>query len=110
MTASPSTTTRPAPTSSAAPATATASPAVDGKWWGHSMTIWGVIITSLVAVVPSLGGLAGFDISAELARQLGDQIIRAVQAVGGLAGLVITIMGRVRATAPLERRSMTLRV
>ena len=78
------------------------------KWWGHSMTIWGAVITTLSTVLPTLGPLIGLDIAPEVVRQLGDQAILAVQAVGGLAGTILTIYGRVRATATLERRQLKL--
>jgi hypothetical protein len=79
-----------------------------GKWWGHSMTIWGAVITTLSTVLPAIGPLLGLDITPELARQLGDHVVLAVQAVGGLAGTILTIYGRARATTTLERRQLTL--
>jgi uncharacterized protein (TIGR02594 family) len=80
----------------------------DSKWWGQSMTIWGVIITALSTVLPAVGPLIGLDITAELVRQLGDQIVAVVQALGGLIGTILAIWGRARATAPLERRQLTM--
>lgn len=80
----------------------------DGKWWGQSMTIWGVIITTLSTVLPAFGPLLGLDITAELIRQLGDQIVVIVQAVGGLIGTILTIWGRARATTTLERKQITM--
>ena len=50
--------------------------------WGQSMTIWGVIITTLSTVLPAFGPLLGLDITAELVRQLGDQIVVIAQALG----------------------------
>ena len=50
------------------------------KWWGQSVTIWGVIITTLSTVLPAFGPLIGLDITAELIRQLGDQIVVIAQA------------------------------
>jgi hypothetical protein len=41
-------------------------------------------------------------------RQLGDQIVAVVQALGGLIGTILAIWGRARATAPLERRQLTM--
>ena len=76
----------------------------DSKWWGQSMTIWGVIITTLSTVLPAFGPLLGLDITAELIRQLGDQIVVVVQAVGGLIGTILTIWGRARATTSLNAR------
>jgi uncharacterized protein (TIGR02594 family) len=82
--------------SASAPATAP-----DSKWWGHSMTVWGIIMTTLSAVLPTIGPLLGLNITAELVQQLGDQIVAVVQAVGALIGTVLTIYGRVRANLPL---------
>jgi hypothetical protein len=72
------------------------------------MTIWGAVITTLSTVLPTIGPLIGLDIAPEVVRQLGDQAILAVQAVGGLAGTIMTIYGRVRATTALERRQLNL--
>jgi len=89
------------PAASEAPAEAPAT-----KWWGHSMTIWGVAVTALSTVLPTVGPLIGLDITPEVVRQLGDQVVLAVQAVGGLAGTILTIYGRMRATTTLERRQI----
>ena len=78
------------------------------KWWGRSMTIWGVAITALSTVLPTVGPLIGLDITPELVLLLGDQVILALQAVGGLAGTILTIYGRMRATTTLERRQIKL--
>ena len=80
----------------------------DAKWWGHSMTIWGVIITSLSTVLPTVGPLLGLNITADLVHQIGDQLVQVVQALGGLVGTVLTVYGRMRATTLLERRQITL--
>jgi len=68
----------------------------DTKWWGHSMTIWGAIITAVSTVLPAVGPLIGVDVTADLARQLGEQVVQLVQAAGGLFGTLLTIYGRVR--------------
>ncbi|KAB2911619.1 MAG: TIGR02594 family protein [Hyphomicrobiaceae bacterium] len=78
------------------------------KWWGESMTIWGVIVTSLSTVLPVLGPVFGINITAELIRQLGDNVVLFGQAAGGLAGTIMTIYGRARATTALERRQITM--
>ncbi|HEY7551566.1 MAG TPA: glycosyl hydrolase 108 family protein [Hyphomicrobiaceae bacterium] len=96
---------------SAAPiaADATIPPAtIPAKWWGSSMTVWGVLVTALSTVLPVVGPLLGLDISADLARQLGEQAVAVTQAAGGLAGTILTIYGRARATTALERRQVTL--
>jgi lysozyme family protein len=80
------------------------------KWWGQSMTIWGAIITALSTVLPVIGPLFGLDITSDLVRQLGDHVVQVVQAIGGLAGIVLTIYGRTRASTRLERREVTIQL
>jgi lysozyme family protein len=80
------------------------------KWWGNSVTIWGTLITALSTVLPALGPVIGIDITSELVQQLGTHIVEAVQAAGGLIGIVMTIYGRVRASQPLVQREMTLKL
>jgi hypothetical protein len=80
------------------------------KWWAASRTVWGALITALAAVLPTLGPFLGFTIPPELIHQLGEQAILLVQALVALAGTILTIYGRVRATSPLERRPMTLKL
>ena len=80
----------------------------DAKWWGHSMTIWGVIVTALSTVLPTLGPALGINITAELIRQLGDNVVLFGQAAGGLVGTIMAIYGRVRTSTPIERRQFTI--
>lgn len=94
--------TQPEQTGTTAPDTA------DSKWWGHSMTVWGVIITSLSTVLPTVGPLFGLNVTAELVQQLGGQVVQGAQALGGVVGTVLAIYGRMRATTSLERRQITL--
>jgi len=94
-----STDTEPASTPAAAP---------EPKWWGHSMTIWGVIVTGLSTVLPVLGPVVGLNLTADLIRQLGDNVVVFGQAAGGLIGTAMAIWGRVRTSAPIERRQFTI--
>jgi len=89
------------------PASAAGQPA---KWWGESLTIWGALLTGLTTVLPLIGPLLGLDITGEMARQLGEAAVQAAQAVGGLAGLLMTIYGRTRAATKLERRDVSVRI
>lgn len=82
--------------------------APSGKWWGQSMTIWGVFITGLSTVLPVVGPLFGFDITADLVQQLGESAVQFAQAAGGLIGTALTVWGRVRATDPIARRQFTM--
>lgn len=80
------------------------------KWWGQSITIWGAIITGLSTVLPTLGPALGIDITGDLVRELGNNIVVTVQAVGGLIGTLMTIYGRMRATTPLAQRNVQLKL
>lgn len=80
------------------------------KWWGHSMTIWGALITAASTVLPVIGPLFGIDITPDLVHELGDQVTLVVQALGGLIGIVMTIYGRTRATTSLERKQITFQL
>ncbi len=78
------------------------------KWWGRSLTIWGAVITALSTVLPLLGPLLGIDLSAADILRFGDQMTQVLQIIGGILGTILTIYGRVRADAPLERRTLQL--
>jgi hypothetical protein len=90
------------------PDQAVSTPSTPAKWWATSMTIWGAVVTALSTVVPVVGPLVGVDIPPELIQQLGDQTVLLAQAAGGVAGTILTIYGRLRATTALERRQVTL--
>ncbi|AHB49033.1 hypothetical protein W911_12455 [Hyphomicrobium nitrativorans NL23] len=75
----------------------------NGKWWGHSITIWGTIVTMLSVVVPAMAPVTGIDISGDEVRDAGEQSVEAIQAVGALIGTLLTIFGRMRASQPIAR-------
>ncbi len=83
---------------------------VPAKWWGESLTIWGVIVTGLSTVVPVIGPIIGIDITADMIELLGKQVIQVAQAVGGLVGTLMTVYGRMRATTPIQRRIVSLKI
>lgn len=80
------------------------------KWWGESLTIWGVIVTAAATVLPAIGPLIGIDITGEMVRQLGEQVTEVVQAIGGILGTLMAIYGRVRATQPIARRLVEVKL
>lgn len=80
------------------------------KWWGQSLTVWGAMVTALATVLPLIGPLIGFDISADTVHQVSDQMVTIGQLVTGLIGTLMTIYGRSRATGPLVRRDVSLRL
>ncbi|MDX2204585.1 MAG: glycosyl hydrolase 108 family protein [Hyphomicrobiaceae bacterium] len=78
------------------------------KWWGQSMTVWGVIVTGLSTVLPVVGQLFGINITADLVQQLGEAVVQFGQAGAGVVGLALTLWGRLRATADLTRKEIRL--
>lgn len=84
--------------------------AVGGKWWGHSKTVWGALITTLATVLPVIGPLFGLSLPADVITQIGNQTLVVVQAVAGLFGTLLTLYGRSTASVPLMRRDVNLRM
>lgn len=82
----------------------------DRKWWGHSVTIWGALVSAAAVVLPALGPVLGIDVTPAMIRQLGGELGALMQLVAGLAGTALTIYGRVRATRGLIQRTISLRV
>lgn len=80
------------------------------KWWGHSLTVWGAFVTAAAAILPTLGPLIGIDITSEAVRQIGSDMGAIVQAIMGVLGTLMTLYGRARATVPLVRRDMSVRL
>lgn len=83
---------------------------LDGKWWGHSMTVWGALITAATTVLPLLGSAFGFNLTPDLIERLGQDLVVLAQAIGGVVGTVITIIGRARASTTLSRRPVRLQL
>jgi uncharacterized protein (TIGR02594 family) len=90
------------------PSTETKSMTQQPKWWGRSLTIWGALITAISTVLPIVGPLVGLDLSAADILRFGDQVNQVLQALGGILGTILTVYGRFRAEAPLERRTLQL--
>jgi len=76
-----------------------------GKFWGHSITIWGALLTAVSTVVPVLGPAFGIDLTPALVREAGEQLIAVIQAIGGLLGTIMTILGRARANQALALKT-----
>ena len=83
---------------------------VDEKWWGRSMTVWGALLTLLSTVLPIAGPLVGLNITGEMVHAIGAHLTTIVQAIGGIIGIGLTIIGRVRATARLVRMPVNVRL
>lgn len=82
--------------------------AIAPKWWGSSLTIRGALLSAASAALPAVAAIVGID--GESIRLLGEQTVVAIQAVGGVVGMALTVAGRVRATVPLTRRSFDVRI
>lgn len=80
------------------------------KWWGQSLTIWGVLIAASASVLPALSPIIGLELTADLVRQLGDEVLQVAQAVTALGGTLMAIYGRTKAKQPLIRKSMHLKL
>ena len=91
-------------------APASAIPSSAPKWWGHSMTIWGAVVTGLAAVLPVLAPAIGIEIGPDVVRTSADQLQAMMLAATGLAGTIAAIVGRLRATQPLAQRAVFLKI
>jgi len=74
------------------------------------MTIWVALLTAMSTVLPLLGPILGLDLTPELIQRLGQDVVLLFQALGGVIGTVLTILGRMRATTLLERRPVRLKL
>lgn len=81
-----------------------------GKHWSQSMTVWGTVLQLLTVGLPILGPAFGIPITPEIAKVLGEQLVQLIQAAGVVAGTGMIVAGRARASGPLERRAVTLRL
>lgn len=73
---------------------------MQSKWIGTSLTIWGAIMTALSSFGPVFGPLIGLDIQPSEINQLGTTGTQLIQATGSLIGLVMVVVGRIRAKGP----------
>jgi uncharacterized protein (TIGR02594 family) len=76
----------------------------DSKWWAHSKTLWGTLITAAATVIPTIGPALGIVLPADVIQTFGDQAVTAVQALAGLFGTALAIYGRLKASTPLALR------
>ena len=74
------------------------------------MTIWGALLTAMSTVLPLLGPILGLDLTPDLVQRLGQDLVVLVQALGGVIGTILTILGRARANTLLERRPVRLKL
>lgn len=82
----------------------------DTKGWWQSMTIWGTLLTAITTVLPLVGVMLGISITPELAEEIGQNVVVVIQALGGLIGTLMALLGRARATALLQARSSRAKI
>jgi len=77
------------------------------KWFGSSLTVWGVVVSVLSGAAPFIGGLTGTDVSGDIQTvgKSGVDVINAAQALfvagGVLVGGIMSIIGRFSAKTNL---------
>jgi uncharacterized protein (TIGR02594 family) len=91
-------------TAKSATATETGTADDSSKWWAHSKTVWGTLITAAATVIPALGPAFGITLPADVIQTFGDQAVTVVQALAGLFGTVLAIYGRLTAASALTLR------
>ena len=72
------------------------------KYFAKSVTIWGVLITFLTAVIPVLGPMFGFTFVPADIAQLGKAGTDFINGLGAMIGVFMTLYGRWNATLPLS--------
>jgi uncharacterized protein (TIGR02594 family) len=77
-------------------------PIEESKAWTQSLTVWGTIVTFVSAVLPSLGALFGWTISPGDVQAVGTGVTEVIQAVGGVIGTVMALVGRMQAKVPVK--------
>ncbi len=83
---------------------------MQSKWVLFSLTMWGVAVTTITAVLPAINGLLplihqGWTIEPSLVQSLNTSVVAIIQALGAVVGIVMIIVGRIRAgqtTAPVK--------
>lgn len=74
---------------------------VQPKSWAQSLTIWGVIVTFVSTVLPTLLQAFGWNVSQSEMQTIGNDANTLIQALSGLFGTVMAIIGRWKASQPI---------
>ena len=72
------------------------------KWFAKSVTMWGVLIMILTAVVPVMGPVLGFTVVPADIAQFGKAGTDLINALGSVIGAGMALYGRWKATVPLS--------
>jgi uncharacterized membrane protein (Fun14 family) len=75
---------------------------MDTKAWWQSKTIWGTIITFACLVLQFTGVVT---VSAEEQATVTDALVNAATVIGQIVGLVLVIIGRIKAATTLTAKS-----
>lgn len=72
------------------------------KWVAKSVTMWGIFIMALTAVLPAVGPMFGWTFVPADITMLGKGGTDLINGIGSLIGAVMAIYGRMNATTPLS--------
>ena len=72
------------------------------KWFAKSVTMWGVFIMGLTAVLPAIGPMFGLTFAPADIAMLGKGGTDLLNGLGSIIGFVMAIYGRFNATVPLS--------
>ncbi len=70
------------------------------KWIGKSLTIWGVVVTAASTLLPTFGASLGLEVTADDVAKVGSSVTDVISAVGTAVGLIMAVIGRMRAKGP----------
>ena len=72
------------------------------KWFAKSVTMWGVFIMGLTAIMPAVGAMMGWTFVPADISMLGKGGTDIINGVGSIVGAIMAIYGRFNATVPLS--------
>lgn len=80
------------------------------KWWLESITMWGAIITAVAAYAPYISFFTGFPINEDMVRLFGEAVTIAMQNTGIAVGILLTVVGRLKAKTSLTSKELRFKL
>lgn len=72
------------------------------KWIAKSVTMWGIFVMGLTAILPAVGTMFGWSFVPADFAMLGKGGTDLLNGIGAIIGFVMAVFGRMNATAPLS--------
>ena len=72
------------------------------KWIAKSVTMWGVFIMGLTAILPAVGAMFGWTFVPADIAMLGKGGTDMLNGIGAIIGFIMAVYGRMNATVPLS--------